>query len=89
MAWGKFVQYTAYKAVEAGRSVVLVDPKNTTQMCSGCGKIVLKDLRVRVHECPHCGLKLSRDQNAALDILARGLASLDESPRSHPIYGME
>jgi len=31
---------------------------------------------VRVHECPHCGLKLDRDLNAARNILARGLASL-------------
>ena len=75
VAWGQFVQFTTYKAVEAGRGVVLVDPKNTTQMCSGCGEIVPKDLSVRKHDCPHCGLKLGRDQNAALNILARGLAS--------------
>lgn len=83
VAWGRFVQYTAYKAECAGRGVALVDPKNTTQMCSGCGEIVAKDLYMRVHECPHCGLSLSRDRNAALNILARGLAGLDASPRSH------
>lgn len=76
VAWRQFVQFTAYKAESAGRGVVLVDPKNTTQMCSGCGEIVPKDLTVRTHECPHCGLKLCRDVNAALNILARGLASI-------------
>ena len=83
VAWNQFVQITSYKAAGAGRSVVLVDPKNTTQMCSGCGEIVPKDLSVRKHECPYCGLKLGRDQNAALNILSRGLARLGLAPRSH------
>jgi putative transposase len=76
VAWGQFVQFTAYKAANAGRLVVLVDPKGTTQMCSGCSAIVPKDLSIRIHDCPHCGLKLNRDHNAALNILARGLASM-------------
>lgn len=74
VAWNQFVQCTAYKAASAGRGIALVDPKNTTQMCSGCGEIVPKDITVRVHECPHCGLTMCRDVNAALNILARGLA---------------
>ena len=76
VAWGQFVQFTAYKAANAGRVVVQVDPRGTTQMCSGCTMIVPKTLQVRIHDCPHCGLKLSRDHNAALNILARGLAGL-------------
>ena len=76
VAWGQFVQFTTYKAESAGRAVLRVNPRGTTQICSGCGQVVPKDLSVRVHECPHCGLKLDRDLNAALNILARGLASL-------------
>ncbi len=76
VAWGQFVQFTVYKAANAGRGVALVNPSGTTQICSGCGVIVPKALSVRIHACPHCGLKLSRDQNAALNILARGLASI-------------
>lgn len=79
VAWHQFVQFTAYKAECAGRGVTLVDPKNTTQMCSGCGNLVSKDLTVRVHACPHCGLTMCRDVNAALNILARGLASIGDS----------
>jgi len=87
VAWAKFVQYTVYKAECAGRAVLLVNPKNTTQACSRCGEIVPKDLSVRVHDCPRCGLKMSRDLNAALNILARGLASLGRAsgPRSSPL----
>lgn len=76
VAWGRFVQYSRYKAESAGRAVVLVNPRGTTQECCGCGEVVPKDLSVRVHECPHCGLKIDRDLNAALNILGRGLASI-------------
>ena len=79
VAWGQFVQFTVYKAANAGRGVALVNPRGTTQECSGCGQVVPKDLSVRIHDCPHCGLKLSRDHNAALNILARGLASINAS----------
>jgi putative transposase len=75
-AWGKLVQYCSYKAEDAGRIVVLVDPRNTSKMCSGCGKLVEKDLSIRVHECPFCGLILDRDLNAAKNILRLGLQSL-------------
>lgn len=77
VAWGQFVQFTVYKAANAGRGVALVNPRGTTQMCSRCHVIVPKGIEMRVHDCPHCGLKLNRDHNAALNILARGLASIN------------
>ncbi|MEZ4735510.1 MAG: transposase [Caldilineaceae bacterium] len=77
VAWGQFVQFTTYKAADAGRGVAHVNPRGTTQECSRCGQVVPKDLRTRVHDCPSCGLRLNRDQNAALNILARGLASIN------------
>lgn len=80
VAWRKFVQCLAYKAEKADRTCVLVDPKNTTQLCSDCGEIVKKDLSVRTHKCPHCGLVLDRDENAARNILARGMAGLGSNP---------
>ena len=76
VAWNKIVQYTSYKAEEAGRKVVLVNPMNTSQICSSCGQIVKKDLSVRVHNCPNCGLSIDRDLNASMNILRLGLQSL-------------
>lgn len=74
VAWGQFMQFTAYKAVEAGRTVVYVNPRNTSKRCSRCGQIVEKKLSDRVHSCS-CGLVLDRDHNAAINILALGLQS--------------
>ncbi|MDD2254217.1 zinc ribbon domain-containing protein, partial [Methanoculleus sp.] len=39
-----------------GCTVVLVNPKQTSQMCSRCGQLVKKTLSDRVHNCPYCGL---------------------------------
>ena len=75
-AWHQLIAYTTYKAENAGRVVVLVDPRNTSQQCSGCGTMVSKPLSVRVHACPTCGLVMDRDQNAAMNILGLGLQFL-------------
>ena len=74
--WGMFARMIAYKAEEAGCKVVFVNPKNTSQECSNCHKIVRKGLSVRIHECPHCGLVLDRDFNAAKNILKRATAGI-------------
>ena len=82
-AWNQFAQFTQYKAENAGRKCVPVPSKNTSKICSRCGNLVEKDLSMRVHDCPVCGLKIDRDENAAINILALGLQCLDASPRSH------
>jgi putative transposase len=70
--WRLLMTATACKAEGAGKHVVMVDPRGTTQECSGCGATVPKGLGVRVHRCPACGLVCDRDVNAARNILARG-----------------
>lgn len=71
--WSKLRSLTAYKAERNGGRALLVNPSGTSQKCSGCGAVVLKDLSVRMHECSGCGLVLDRDYNAALNILRLGL----------------
>ncbi|MFD1677672.1 RNA-guided endonuclease InsQ/TnpB family protein, partial [Alicyclobacillus fodiniaquatilis] len=72
-SWNQLVTFTAYKAEEAGRGVVLVDPKNTSQLCSNCGEMVPKKLSERTHHCEHCGYVQDRDINAAKNILKRAI----------------
>jgi len=71
--WSQFLRILVDKASSAGRLVVAVDPAGTTQNCSGCGIRVAKQLGDRWHDCPECGLSLGRDENAARNILRRGL----------------
>ena len=82
VAWSMLVNLTSYKAASAGSMVVLVDPRNTSKMCSRCGTLVEKSLSDRVHKCPHCGLVMDRDHNAAINILRLGMQSLRKSDRS-------
>lgn len=77
-AWGGFLATLKHKAESAGVSVVEIDPRGTSQMCSGCGCEVRKSLAVRIHRCPHCSLVLDRDENAARNILARALLARTE-----------
>jgi IS605 OrfB family transposase len=81
--WSQFVQYCSYKAANAGRAVVQVNPRYTSQMCSGCGTVKKKNLSQRWHSC-ECGTELDRDHNAALNILRLGrsqqLAMAVEAP---------
>ena len=71
--WAGFVNVLRCKAERAGAEVVAVNPAWTSQDCSGCGVEVPKKLGERWHTCPHCGLSLHRDENAARNILARAL----------------
>jgi putative transposase len=76
-AWGIFINCLVAKAESAGRYAIAVDPRGTSQRCSGCGTVVKKELSERTHSC-ECGLRIGRDENAALNILAlapgRGVA---------------
>ena len=76
VAWNMLVTLTSYKAERAGSMVVLVDPRNTSKMCSRCGILVQKDLSERFHNCTQCGLSVDRDWNAAINILRLGLQSV-------------
>ena len=79
VAWFQFFNILNAKAEEAGRVIVKVPAKNTSQQCSQCLEIVPKDLSVRVHNCPHCNCSLDRDFNSALNILRVGLTLRDKS----------
>ena len=71
-SWKTLIEFTSYKAEWAGKKVVLVDPRNTSQVCSECGEIVKKTLSERVHSCS-CGYTADRDVNAARNILKKAL----------------
>ena len=71
--WGGFLSKLSYKAENAGRTLVRVNPNGTSQRCP-CGAAVPKTLGQRWHRCPGCGLSVSRDHASALEILRLGLS---------------
>ncbi|NEP15282.1 MAG: transposase, partial [Symploca sp. SIO2C1] len=71
--WSSFLSILANKAENAGKLVVSVSARNTSQDCSSCGKKVPKKLHVRWHNCPHCGCRMARDLNAAINIKNRAV----------------
>lgn len=73
--WSQLRWQLAYKAERAGCTLIAVVPNGTSQECSGCGETAPKGLSVRIHKCPHCGLVIDRDHNAALNILHRAMNS--------------
>ncbi|GFZ91522.1 RNA-guided endonuclease InsQ/TnpB family protein [Okeania sp. KiyG1] len=71
--WGQFLTILTVKAENAGQKTIAVNPKNTSQNCSNCGKKVPKKLNIRTHSCPHCGIAIDRDVNAAINIKNRAV----------------
>ncbi len=63
-------------ALRSGVHFVKVNPHSTTVDCSQCGTKVPKTLSVRLHQCPKCELELDRDENAAINILYKGLTAV-------------
>jgi putative transposase len=72
-AWGSFAAKLLYKAESAGRVVILVNPRNTSKMCSAC-KNIKEDLKLhdRTYNCNACGVAIDRDLNAAYNIKRLG-----------------
>ena len=68
--WSNFINMLAYKAESAGRILIKVDPRGTSQTCT-CGATVRKTLADRWHLCLSCGLSANRDHVSAQVILAK------------------
>ena len=72
--WGNFQLILQSKAANAGKQLKKVNPKYTSQKCSGCDTVVKKSLSIRIHDCPDCGVQLDRDHNAAINIKKAAVA---------------
>jgi putative transposase len=72
-AWSLFVDWVKYYAQIFGKVQQPVPPQNTTIDCFDCKQPVQKMLSTRTHVCPHCGSVRCRDENAAWNILEKGL----------------
>jgi len=62
------VRSTTSRSTSAGAFTGSLNPKDTSQLCLGCGERMPKELSERTHRCPKCGLVTEEDLNAALNI---------------------
>lgn len=73
--WGMLKTMLQYKGQQAGRTVQIVNERNTTRACSSCGAFTgptgVNGLRVREWQC-ECGASHDRDVNAARNIAILG-----------------
>ena len=78
--YGMFLSMLEYKLLERNKYLIKVDKWfPSSQICHCCGTLhpEMKDLAIRKMICD-CGLTISRDQNAAINILNEGLRLLTE-----------
>ena len=78
--YGMFLSMLEYKLSDRNKYLVKVDKWfPSSQICHCCGTLhpEMKDLAIRIMRC-NCGLAISRDQNAAINILNEGLRLLAE-----------
>ena len=89
-SWGMLINFTTYKAEEAGGIVELVNPRNTSKQCSVCGCIQSMPLSQRTYRCPNCGSVVGRDHNAAINIKNRcvGTDCVELTPVEITGYGI-
>ena len=73
--WGQFVSILRAKAEDAGRTVIEVDPRHTSDRCEACGHAA-KENRITqaAFACRRCGHTAHADEHAARNILRAGLA---------------
>jgi putative transposase len=88
-SWGTFLNMLFFKEEEAGRKIVRVNPRSTSQICSSCNTIVQKSLSERVHNCPNCSFSIDRDLNAAINIHRFGLNLQRERENSLRILALK
>lgn len=61
-----------YKAAWEGIPVIYVKPQKTSSVCSTCGSPITECAERNVY-CSHCNRLMDRDENAAYNIVQRGL----------------
>jgi len=72
------------KALEAGKMVLFVNPKYTSQRCSRCGHVERGNRDGSDFSCKQCGFSIHADLNAARNISERGNAVFGRAEVNRP-----
>jgi putative transposase len=82
--WGELARQMSYKAAWYG-AVLVTAPRffASTKTCSACGwQAQEMALSERTFSCPHCGLAMDRDTNAAANLAAWGEAEYSSASQA-------
>lgn len=77
--------FLKYKAEEQGKTVIEVNPKNTSKMCSQCGYIDKANRKNSTFKCKNCGFELNADLNASRNIAILGMSEYGRLHVNKPI----
>lgn len=70
--WGVFLGTLAHKAESAGRTLIPVDPRNSSRTCLACGHVSGENRTTQQRfECTQCGHAANADQVGALNVAIR------------------
>ena len=72
--WGTLIAMLTYKAEDAGRELIAVNARHTSQTCASCGLVDRDNRHGTVFRCVSCGHHDHADVNAAVNILRAGQA---------------
>lgn len=75
-SWGMIQTQIGYKAENAGRLVLKVDPRYSSQTCSGCLVVEASNKPGKRYCCSGCGQDMDADLNASINLLTQGLATM-------------
>jgi transposase len=81
-------QFLGYKAEAAGKQVVKVDARYTSQKCSECGMIDKKSRNKSHYKCVGCGHTEHADINAAKNIRSNHTLSTAEKKVEQALVNM-
>lgn len=75
-SFGQLQSFIKYKAETLGKTVIVIDPRYTSQKCSRCGLIRKANRKRHNYTCKGCGLKLNADINASRNISNLGKSEI-------------
>jgi putative transposase len=78
----QFESFLTQKAERLGKTIISIDPRYTSQDCSCCNH--RGNRNGSSFQCPHCGLSLNADLNAARNIAHRGKTLLAQATVNTP-----
>jgi putative transposase len=88
-SFGQFGIFLAYKSEVLGKTLIQVNPRNTSRKCSRCGHIETKNRTGSTFKCIKCYFELHADLNASRNIAMLGISEYSRLQLNQPNVAAE